>query len=125
MATGPPTDHAYLAARDKARRLAGTDGLLATMDAHELDAVVAPAASPAWPTDPVLGDHFVGAGYGIAAVAGTPSLTVPMGEVQGLPVGLVFLGRAWSEAELLGYGYAFEQATHARTPPAYRATLGP
>jgi amidase len=123
QAKGPLTDAAYLAARDKARRLAGRDGLLKALDAGNFDALVAPAASPAWPTDHVLGDHYVGAGYGIAAVAGTPSLTVPMGEVRGLPVGLVFLGRAWSEPELLGYGYAFEQATHARKPPTYRATV--
>jgi amidase len=70
----------------------------------------------------VLGDHFVGAGYGIAAVAATPSITVPMGEVSGLPVGITFMGRAWSEPELLGYAYAFEQATHARKAPTYRPT---
>jgi amidase len=70
----------------------------------------------------VLGDHFSGAGYGIAAVAGTPSLTVPMGESHGLPIGLTFMGRAFSEADLLAFGYAFEQATKARQPPTYRAT---
>ena len=123
LAKGPLTDAAYIAARDKARRLAGRDGLLKAMDDAKLDAIVAPAVSPAWVTDPVLGDHYIGAGYGIAAVAGTPSLTVPMGDVQGLPIGIVFLGRAWTEAELLGYGFAYEQATMARKPPQYRATL--
>jgi amidase len=123
QAKGPLADAAYVAAREKARRLAGQDGLIAALDAHHLDALVAPSSSPAWVTDPVLGDHFVGAGYGIAAVAGTPSLTVPMGDVQGLPVGIAFLGRAWSEPELLGYGYAFEQAAKARKPPTYRPTL--
>ncbi len=79
--------------------------------------------APAWPTDHVLGDHFVGAGYGMAAVAGTPSLTVPMGAVQGLPVGIAFMGRAYSEADLLAMGFAFEQKTKARTAPTYRPTV--
>ncbi len=79
--------------------------------------------SPTWPTDHVLGDHFVGAGYGMAAVAGTPSLTVPMGETSGLPLGLAFMGRAYTEAELLAWGFAFEQRTKARKPPSYKSTL--
>ena len=70
----------------------------------------------------MLGDHFVGAGYGMAAVAGTPSLTVPMGESHGLPIGLTFMGRAYSEADLLAFGHAFERATKARKPPAFKAS---
>ena len=65
----------------------------------------------------MLGDHFVGAGYGMAAVAGTPSLTVPMGDSHGLPLGMTFMGRAYSEGELIGFGYALEQATKARKAP--------
>jgi len=120
---GPLTDTAYLKARESARRLAGKEGLLAVLDTGKLDALIAPSMSPAWPTDHVLGDHFVGAGYGIAAVAGTPSLTVPMGESHGLPLGLTFMGRAYTEGLLISVGYAFEQATHSRTAPRFPATV--
>ncbi len=123
QAKGPLTDTAYVRARTAARQLAGRDGLLAALDGQKLDALIAPAMAPAWPTDHVLGDHFVGAGYGMAAVAGTPSLTVPMGETHGLPLGLAFMGRAYGEADLLAWGYAFEQRTKARTAPAFKATI--
>lgn len=123
QAKGPLTDAAYARAKASAKQLAGRDGLLATLEGQKLDAVIAPAMAPTWPTDHVLGDHFVGAGYGMAAVAGTPSLTVPMGDTHGLPLGLAFMGRAYSEAELLAFGYAFEQKTKARTAPAYKPTL--
>jgi amidase len=98
--------------------------LLAALDAGKLDALIAPSMAPTWPTDHVLGDHFVGAGYGMAAVAGTPSLTVPMGATHGLPLGLAFMGRAYSEGELLAFGYAFEQKTKARRAPPYSPPLG-
>jgi amidase len=124
QAKGPLSDAAYIKARDSARRLAGRDGLLATLDKNKLDAIIAPSASPAWVTDPVLGDHFIGAGYGMAAVAATPSITVPIGESHGLPLGLTFMGRAYSEGELIGLGYALEQLTQARKPPSFKSTLG-
>ena len=79
--------------------------------------------SPAWLTDLVLGDHFVGAGYGAAAVAGTPSITVPMGESHGLPMGMVFMGPAWSEAKLLSVGYAYEQRSKLRRAPTFAPTV--
>ncbi len=120
---GPLTDPAYVKARDAARRLAGKDGLLAVLAREKLDAVIAPTVSPAWLTDHVLGDHFVGSGYGVAAVAGTPSLTVPSGDSHGLPLGITFMGPAYSEAGLLAVGYAFEQLTKTRRAPAFTATL--
>jgi len=123
QAKGPLTDAAYRKARDESRRLAGKDGLLSALDRDQLDALIAPSMSPPWPTDHVLGDHFVGAGYGMAAVAGTPSITVPVGESHGLPVGLTFMGRAYAEPELIGFAYALEQNTKARKAPEYKATL--
>ena len=123
QAKGPLTDAAYTKARTQSRRLAGADGLIVTLDRTKLDAIIAPSMSPAWPTDHVLGDHFVGAGYGMAAVAGTPSITIPVGESHGLPLGLTFMGRAYTEADLLGFAYALEQVAKARKPPQYKATL--
>jgi amidase len=124
QAKGPLTDPAYRKARDNARRLAGRDGLLAALDRDRLDAIIAPSMSPAWPTDHLLGDHFVGAGYGIAAVAGTPSITVPVGGVQGLPLGLTIMGRAYDENGIIALAYAIEQKMKARAAPQFRPTLG-
>jgi amidase len=125
QAKGPLTDQAYLEARAKARRLAGSEGIEATLTSGGFDALVVPTTSPAWTIDLINGDHFTGAGYSVAAVAGTPSLTVPMGDVQGLPVGLTFLGAGWSEARLIALAYDYEQASRHRKPPAFRATLAP
>ena len=125
QAKGPLTDKAYKDAKENARRLAGAEGVDATLAKHKLHALVAPAMSPAWLIDPINADHFTFAGYGVSAVAGTPSLTVPMGDAHGLPMGIVFMGPAWSEARLLGYGHAFEQATQARKSPTFPATVTP
>jgi amidase len=123
QAKGPLTDPAYLKARDAARRLAGKDGLLAALDRDKLDAIVAPSMSPAWPTDHLLGDHFVGAGYGAAAVAGTPSITVPVGNVRGLPLGLTIMGRAYDETGIIALASAIEQTMKARIAPQFTPTL--
>lgn len=122
-AKGSLGEAAYISARTRARRLAGPEGIDAALKAQQLDALIAPATGPAWLTDPVTGDHFAGSGYSAAAVAGYPSLTVPMGRSDGLPLGIVFMGTAWSEARLIELGHAYEQLTRARKPPEYRPTL--
>lgn len=116
QAKGPLTDEAYLKAAEKARRLAreGIDGPLAQ---YRLDAIIAPTGSPPWLTDHVNGDSYMGASSSPAAVAGYPAITVPMGFVAGLPVGLSFVGPAWSEGKLIRLAHAYEQATHHRRPP--------
>ncbi len=110
-ATNGLADPAYLAALADGRHLAGAEGIDRLLAESGAAALIAPTLAPAWLIDPVLGDRYLGGGAGtLAAVAGYPHLTVPMGSVAGLPVGLSFIGPAWSEARLLSLGYAFEQA---------------
>jgi len=114
---GPLTDLAYVEAHARNRRLAALEGIDAVMSKEKLDAIVAPTGGPAWMTDLVDGDHFGGGMSTPPAVAGYPHVTVPAGYVFGLPVGISFVGRAWSEPTLVKLAYAFEQATHARRAP--------
>ena len=114
---GDLNDPAYLDALALGKRLAGPEGIDAVMDAYRLDALVAPTGAPAWANDPKLGDRYVGGSSRPAAVAGYPLVTVPAGFVDGLPVGITFMGRAWSEPTLIRLAYAYEQQTLARRPP--------
>jgi amidase len=123
QARGPLTDQAYLEALASCRRLAREEGIDAVMNRDQLDAIVAPAGGPAGKTDHVYGDRDVGGSSSPAAVAGYPNLTVPAGQWLGLPVGISFFGRAWSEPVLLKLAFAFEQGTSARKPPTFRPTL--
>jgi amidase len=119
---GPLTDKAYRDALSRNRRFSRTEGIDAVMDKYRLDALIAPTGHPAWTTDLVNGDHFVGSSTTPAAVAGYPSVTVPAGSAFGLPVGISFIGRAWRDDLVLKLAYAYEQATKHRRPPAFAAT---
>jgi amidase len=124
-AKGPLTDAKYRAAIARNHRLSRTMGIDAVMSTHKLDALVAPTGGPAWLTDLVNGDSGTGSAPGpstVAAVAGYPHITVPAGFVHGLPVGISFLGRAWSEPTLLKIAFAYEQATRNRRPPTFAQT---
>jgi amidase len=109
----------YRKARADCTRLSRTLGIDAVLKAHRLDAIVAPTNGPAWLTDLVNGDRFTGGSSTPAAVAGYPSITVPIGDIHGLPIGLSFIGTAWSEPRLIRLAYALEQATKARKAPKF------
>jgi len=119
---GPLTDEAYRQALDRTQRHSGPEGIDAAMDEHRLDALVAPTGGPAWVIDLIDGDHFGGGSSSPAARAGYPNITVPAGFVLGLPVGMSFFGRRWSEPTLLRLTYAFEQATNTRRTPPFRTS---
>lgn len=122
QAKGPLTDPKYVKALAACRRLSRTEGIDFVLQKFRLDGLVAPTGNAAWPTDLINGDHFTGSSSTLPAVAGYPHITVPMGFIFGLPVGLSFFGRAWSEPALIKFAYAYEQLTHHRRPPQFLPT---
>jgi len=117
---------AYLAAREKAARLAGPEGIDRLLKTHDVDLLVGVTNGPAWVSDLAKGDSYKSPGTSqMPAVAGYPHLTVPMGAVEGLPIGLSFIGAKWSDADILAAGYAYEQASRKRVTPTYRASVTP
>jgi len=122
-ARGPLSSKTYRDLALKLNNAAKGDGIDHVMIDHKLDALVCPTDAPAWPTDYVLGDHSVATSSAPAAIAGYPHVTVPAGQIYGLPVGLSFFGSPRTEVKLLRYAYAFEQGTHARKPPQYLPTV--
>jgi amidase len=125
QARGPLTDAEYLNAVRTVQRATREDGIDRLMNEHSLDAIIAPTRDLAWPTDHIKGDRLDGgSSAGPAAIAGYPDITVPMGFVGGLPAGISFFGRAWSEPTLFRVAYSFEQATNHRQMPTFVETLG-
>lgn len=107
----------YRVALERIVRISREEGIDRVMDLHDLDAIVAPSGGPAWKTDLINGDNFRVSSSSPAAIAGYPNISVPMGYIDGLPVGISFFGRAWSEPVLLEIAYAFEQTSRVRRPP--------
>src|SRR6202161_2694076 len=124
QAKGPLTDKEYLDALAKNHQLARTEGIDALMDKHQLQAIVAPTGGPTWLTDLVNGDHSAGGSSNAAAVAGYPTINVTAGFISGLPVGISFFGRAWSEPTLIRLAFAFEHTVKARQAPRFLSTIG-
>ena len=122
QAKGPLTDAAYLEALAESKRIA-RQAIDDTLEAHGLDAFVAPSNGPAWTIDLVNGDHFSVSSSRLPAVSGYPNVTVPMGHVHGLPLGLSIYGKAFDEPTLLRIAGAFEKASRARRPPSFLPSL--
>jgi amidase len=123
QAKGDLTSAEYQKALADSKRLAQAEGIDKVMKENNLDAIIAPTNGPAWTIDWINGDHFSGSSSSYPAIAGYPNITVPMGYVQGLPVGISFFGKAWSEPVLIKIAFAFEQATKHRKAPGFAGTL--
>ena len=121
--TGGLSDPAYLAARARSLKSTGEMGIDALVAKYRVDALVAPSYGPAWFSDVTGSSHGNGKISTLAAVAGYPNLTVPMGQVRGLPVGFALVGPAWSEARLLALGAAFEAVIKGRKAPTYATSV--
>jgi amidase len=117
QAKGALDEEVYRQALDLVRRATREEGIDRIVAEHDLDALVAPTGSPAWKIDLINGDHFMGGSSTLAACAGYPNISVPMGSVHGLPVGLSFFGPKLSEPVLVEIAFAYEQATRRRAPP--------
>ena len=112
----------YKKSLDKMLKATRENGIDKMMNSNNLDALIAPTGSPAWKTDLILGDHYTGGSSSLAAISGYPSITVPMGFIENLPVGITFFGRAWSESLLIEIAYSYEQGTNHRKAPRYLVT---
>ena len=113
----------YLEALKNSKLFAGKEGIDKVMEEHNLDAIIAQTNGPAWTIDWLNGDHFSGGSSSPAAISGYPNITVPMGFVKGLPIGISFFGKAWSEGKLIEIAYAYEQATKHRKTPEFKKSL--
>jgi amidase len=120
---GALTDEEYLEALAKCKQITQDEGLDKIIKEHNLDALIAPSGSPSWPIDLLNGDHFTGGSSSAAAVSGYPNITIPLGYIHGLPIGISFFSSAFQEPTLIKLAYAFEQATKVRKPPEFKPTL--
>ncbi|MFV0267515.1 MAG: amidase [Draconibacterium sp.] len=123
QAKGDLTSEEYLEALANSKLFAGKEGIDKVMEEHQLDAIIAQTNGPAWTIDWVNGDHFSGGSSSPAAISGYPNITVPMGFVEGLPIGLSLFGKAWSEPALLEIAFSYEQKTKHRKAPGFRNSL--
>ena len=122
-AKGGLDEKEYLESLELMKRLAGPEGIDKIMNENKLDAIIAPSGSPSWTIDLINGDHFTGGSSSPAAISGYPNITIPAGFVHGLPVGISFFGKAFSEPTLIKIAYAFEQATKIRRKPEFISSL--